>query len=98
MGQMRSDRVGPGLTDIVKGIQLRKAVRRETEGVRQLWLSTRIRRGSRAFHFFNFLMPYGKAVGIGRFFSILHIRNFNYSGDFSVPTAMGHLYHHNPRC
>lgn len=51
---MRSDRVGPGLTDIVKGIQLRKAVRRETEGVRQLWLSTRIRRGSRAFHFFQF--------------------------------------------
>ncbi len=50
---MRSDRVGPGLTDIVKGIQLRKAVRRETEGVRQLWLSTRIRRGPRAFHFFS---------------------------------------------
>lgn len=51
---MRSDRVGPGLTDIVKGRQLRKAVRRETEGVHQLWLYSHIRRGPRAFHFFQF--------------------------------------------
>ncbi len=95
---MRSDRVGPGLTDIVKGVQLRKAVRRETRVSVNYGSLPAFAEDPGLSNFFNFLMPYGNAVGIGRFFSILHIRNFNYAGDFSVPTAMGHLYHHNPRC
>jgi len=48
--------------------------------------------------FFNFLMSYGNPMRIGCFLSILHVRHLGYADDFTVPTAMCHLYHHDPRC